>query len=100
MGDESEERVNQFALPHGFAGRVVGLVMAVGNADMERKAIDALGLSGGESVLEIGFGPGIGVRMLTKRVPCGSVAGADPSEVMIGQATRRNRGAVERGHAD
>jgi hypothetical protein len=82
MGGESEKRVNQFALPHGFGGRAVGLVMAVGNADMERKAIGALGLSGDESVLEIGFGPGVGVRMLTKRLLRGFVAGVDPSEVM------------------
>src|SRR5207302_9321835 len=46
MAGASEEKVNQFALPHGFGGRVVGLVMAVGNADMERKAVNTLALSG------------------------------------------------------
>src|SRR2546425_829322 len=49
VAGESEEKVNQFALPHGFGGRVVGLVMAVGNADMERKAVNTLALSGRES---------------------------------------------------
>jgi len=100
VGDESEERVNQFALPHGMGGRVVGLVMAVGNADMERRAVSALALSGDESVLEIGFGPGVGLRMLTKRLPRGFVAGVDPSEVMIEQASRRNRDALERNQVE
>ena len=100
VAGESEEKVNQFALPHGLGGRVVGLVMAVGNADMERKAVNTLALSGHESVLEIGFGPGVGIRMLAKRLPGGFVAGIDPSEVMIEQATRRNRNAIERGRAE
>jgi SAM-dependent methyltransferase len=65
-----------------------------------RSAIRSLRLSGDESVLEIGFGPGVGVRTLTKRLPRGWVAGIDPSPVMVQQATRRKRAAAERGRVE
>lgn len=93
-------KTNQFALPHGFSGRVVGIIMAFGNADMERKAVKSLGLSGNESVLEIGFGPGVGIRQLTRRLTQGSVAGIEPSDVMIEQATRRNSRTIRDGSVD
>jgi len=97
---EPHQKVNQFALPHGVGGRVVGWLMAAFNADMERSAVNAVALSGGESVLEIGFGPGVGIRTLTKRLPRGFVAGVDPSDVMVQQATRRNREAIGRGQVE
>jgi ubiquinone/menaquinone biosynthesis C-methylase UbiE len=75
-------------------------MMAVMNADMERTAVGAVALSGGESVLEIGFGPGVGIRLLAKRLPRGSVAGVDPSGVMVAQATRRNRRAIRQGQVE
>jgi ubiquinone/menaquinone biosynthesis C-methylase UbiE len=65
--------------------------MVVLNADMERTVIDQLPLSGRERVLEVGFGPGVGLRLLARRLPEGLVAGIDPSPVMIAQATRRVR---------
>jgi ubiquinone/menaquinone biosynthesis C-methylase UbiE len=100
VGNGPKESMNQFALPHGFGGRVVGLLMAVLNTDMERRAVKILSLSGGESVLEVGFGPGVGIRLLAKRLPRGFVAGIDPSEVMIAQAARRNRPAIEAGRVE
>ena len=95
-----QERVNQFALPHGFMGHVVGWVMALGNADMERRAIEALHLHGSESALEIGFGPGVGLRLLARRLPEGFVAGVEPSVVMLAQARRRCRRGIRAGGVD
>ena len=75
-------RESQFALPRGALGSVVGWVMAVGNADMEHRAITALNLRGHEVVLEIGFGPGIGIlrclliklrRRFRHSVSCGQI---------------------------
>jgi ubiquinone/menaquinone biosynthesis C-methylase UbiE len=74
--------------------------MAAGNADMEHHAVAALDLRGDEAVLEIGFGPGVGVRRLERRLPGGYVAGVDPSEVMLAQARRRNRRAIAAGRVD
>jgi ubiquinone/menaquinone biosynthesis C-methylase UbiE len=101
MGAEGEaERLNQFARPHGAMGRVVGGLMAAINSDMERCAVDALGLHGTESALEIGFGPGVGVARLARRLRGGRVAGIDPSVVMLTQASRRNRRAIREGRVE
>ena len=98
MVEEGEaERLNQFALPHGAMGAVVGWSMAAINSDMERCAVDALGLRGTESALEIGFGPGVGVARLARRLRGGRVAGIDPSVVMVTEASRRNRRAIRDG---
>ena len=46
----------------GFVGRISGSVMARLNRDMERAAIADLNPSPNDSVLAIGFGPGIGIE--------------------------------------
>jgi ubiquinone/menaquinone biosynthesis C-methylase UbiE len=67
------------------------------NRDMELTAIDELSPAHDASVLAVGFGPGIGVAELTKRLPAGFVGGIDPSAAMVQQAGRRNRSAIEQG---
>jgi SAM-dependent methyltransferase len=74
--------------------------MALFNVQIERKTIDRLNLAGDEHALEIGFGPGVGLRLLSQRLPRGWVAGIDPSEVMHQQAHRRTRSAIESGRMD
>ena len=91
---------NQFALPRGAVGRLFGHVMAFFNADMERAVVDQLRLTGDEHVLEIGFGPGVGIACLAELLPAGFVAGVDPSEVMVEQARRRCRSAVAEGRVE
>ena len=53
-----------------------------------------------DHVLEIGFGPGLAIRELARRATDGFVLGIDHSEVMVRQATARNRAAVEQGRVD
>ncbi len=79
----------------GTAGRLAGAVMARLNRDMERLAVDELGPAAGDSVLAVGFGPGVGLAELAARRCDGhiSIYGIDPSSVMVEQAARRNRGA-------
>src|SRR5262249_5730893 len=51
-----------------------------------------------EKVLEIGFGPGLAIAELSRRVgDCGRVYGIDHSDVMLRQATRRNAAAIVAG---
>lgn len=89
-----ENRLSSF---DGTAGRLAGTVMARMNRDMELAAIDELSPAHDASVLAVGFGPGIGVAELTKRLPDGIVGGVDPSAAMLQQASRRNRSAIEQG---
>lgn len=80
----------QFGLPGGLLGELVGRMMARTNAPATRLLIDRLGLDGVETVLEIGYGPGIGIARLAQRLPAGRVFGIDPSPVMRSQAARRS----------
>lgn len=89
-----ESRTSSF---DGPAGRVAGPLMARMNRDMELAAIDELAPAPDASVLAVGFGPGVGVAELSKRLPSGFVGGVDPSAAMVHQARRRNLSAVESG---
>ena len=51
-------------------------------------------------VLEIGFGPGIAIREAAARASGGLVCGVGHSEVMLGQARRRNAEAIRVGRVD
>ena len=50
-----------------------------------------------DRILEIGYGPGVGIFLASQKVPEGTVVGIDPSEAMRKQAERRNRRAVREG---
>jgi ubiquinone/menaquinone biosynthesis C-methylase UbiE len=78
----------------GAAGRAAGAVMAQMNRDMERSAVEELALGPQDTVLAVGFGPGVGIALLLERFPGVRVCGVDPSATMVAQASRRNRAAV------
>lgn len=84
----------------GIAGAAIARVMAISNADMERAAIDALAPRARDAVLEIGFGPGVGIEMLARRADGGLVAGVDPSSAMLRSAERRNRASIRDGRVE
>jgi len=79
----------QAGQPTGVAGRLIGMLMARLNADMEHAGVELLGLHGDDRALEIGYGPGIGISALLAALPDGRVAGIDPSPIMCRQASRR-----------
>jgi ubiquinone/menaquinone biosynthesis C-methylase UbiE len=92
LGVDMESGATSF---RGTSGRVAGAVMARMNRDMEHAAIDELDPAPRAAVLSIGFGPGVGIAALVRRLPQGQVAGIDPSTTMVEQARRRNRQAVD-----
>jgi SAM-dependent methyltransferase len=89
----------QFGRPSGVLGRVAGWLMARTDAD-DRWVVDLLDVRPTDRVLDVGCGPGVTVRLLAERAAAGLVAGVDPSEVMVRQATARNRAAVARGRVE
>ena len=82
----------------GFVGRISGPVMARLNRDMEQTVVTELSPSPSDSVLAIGFGPGIGIELLAEVLSVGLVAGIDPSATMNDLARRRNRRRIDSGH--
>jgi ubiquinone/menaquinone biosynthesis C-methylase UbiE len=88
----------QFGKPTGVLGRLVGGIMARKNVAMNRFAVEALDAQPTDEVLEIGFGPGLTIADLAKCA--GRVVGIELSEVMVRQANRRNRAAVDAGRVE
>jgi ubiquinone/menaquinone biosynthesis C-methylase UbiE len=59
--------------------------------------IDLLDIHPDDQGLEIGVGPGVGIRVLAERIATGHVRGIDPSSEILARATTRNAGAVQIG---
>jgi SAM-dependent methyltransferase len=93
---------SQFRQPRGFVGWLVGWEMALRSSNRQRNvwAVGLLGVEPTDHVLEIGFGPGIAIRELSRRATQGLVCGVDHSAVMVRQATRRNAAAVRARRVD
>ncbi len=86
-----------FVVPEGKRGEE-GAAMMVSLGDvMARYAIGLLDLNPTDRVIEIGFGPGIGLETLAKAVPQGNVVGIDPSELMHRLAFERNAEIIQDG---
>lgn len=85
----------QASRPHGLLGRALGHLWIRETAAINDRAIELLDLSPGESALEIGCGPG---RAVAELAGLGvRVTGTDASPVMVAQAQRRNRAAIDSG---
>jgi ubiquinone/menaquinone biosynthesis C-methylase UbiE len=85
--------------PSGWLGEIVARVMAYDTAHANRIAVERLAVQAGEAVLEVGCGHGRTLARIAQ-APCGSLAGIDPSEVMVRLARRRLRRRIEAGRAE
>jgi SAM-dependent methyltransferase len=92
----------QFACPTGLWGHAAGLLMAHRPSNRRRTlwAASLLAVQPDDRVLEIGFGPGLAIRELSRIAREGYVCGVDHSELMLRQAWRRNADAIRRGVVD
>ena len=90
--------LRMFGRPQGALGRMGGIIMARTNAQCGAWVTGLLEIRPAESVLEVGFGPGIVIQRLSNLA--GRVAGIDPSREMVRQARARNVGAIAGGRVD
>jgi SAM-dependent methyltransferase len=92
----------QFGRPTGLLGGAAGLLMAHRSSNRKRNewAVSLLGVRPDDRVLEIGCGPGLAIRELSRIAHAGYVCGIDHSEVMLRQARRRNADGLRRGIVD
>jgi ubiquinone/menaquinone biosynthesis C-methylase UbiE len=89
-----------FGRPRGALGRLGGIIMARMNADCGAWVCDLLQIGPSDSVLEVGFGPGVVIQRLSKLARAGHVAGIDLSQEMVEQARTRNAIDIQNGHVD
>ncbi|MGI9004005.1 MAG: class I SAM-dependent methyltransferase [Pseudonocardia sp.] len=82
-----------FAHPRGLRGRLAGRFMAVTNGRASREVAALLPLRAGQTVLEVGYGPGVLLGALLARPERPRLLGVDPSEEMCRLAARRAPGA-------
>jgi ubiquinone/menaquinone biosynthesis C-methylase UbiE len=92
--------MRMFGCPQGILGRLGGIIMARWNQPCAAWVIDLLDIQPHDSVLEVGFGPGVGLHLLARLASAGAVAGVDYSEAMVAQATARNAQTIEHGRVD
>lgn len=86
----------QFGRPSGLLGNVAGAIMARAPSNLDRIqwTISLLDVKPHDRVLEVGFGPGVAIQLVSEIATEGLVAGIDHSEEMMRQATKRNAKAI------
>jgi ubiquinone/menaquinone biosynthesis C-methylase UbiE len=89
----------QFAKPSGLLGSLAGWIMATRSSNVERNrwTVELLDIQPTDRVLEIGFGPGLALAGIVRRLGEGCVVGIDHSDVMLSQARKRNEAAIASG---
>ena len=91
---------SQHRCPSGEMGRTIGEEMARDHLPENLWTISRLNPQPTDHILEIGFGPGVAIQELLKRVTDGRIAGVDLSETMATEASKRNAEAIQAGRAD
>src|SRR5215467_9698172 len=92
--------MRMFGRPKGVLGRLGGVIMARVNRDAAAEVIGLLDVRPDDRVLEVGFGPGVGIQLLARRATDGWVAGVDQSQEMVRQAAARNADALRSRRVD
>jgi ubiquinone/menaquinone biosynthesis C-methylase UbiE len=86
----------QFRQPSGIVGRVLGFLFRMNRQGIDW-TIEQLEIQPTDHVLEIGFGPGLGIQRAASLATQGRVAGVDFSQTMLEQATSSNAAAIDEG---
>lgn len=84
---------DQFRQPRGALGVLAGRIMSNRSSNQQRSAwtVGLLDLTADDRVLELGYGPGLGVEAVLRHVTNGRVVGLDHSTTMQRMASRRLR---------
>jgi ubiquinone/menaquinone biosynthesis C-methylase UbiE len=82
---------SQFKKPTGTLGRLISNLMIIGNRSAYKTLIKELTPYSNGKILEIGYGPGIGIALISKKFESCDIYGIDFSELMLRRATNRNR---------
>jgi SAM-dependent methyltransferase len=87
----------QLQHPKGLFGKALFRWMTEKTIEHARWTADLMGVQTDDDVLEIGFGNGANLALLTQRAPEGHVVGAEVSETAMEMASKRNAEAISAG---
>ncbi|KSU80948.1 Methyltransferase domain-containing protein [Fictibacillus enclensis] len=87
----------QFEKPEGLLGKLAGRIMSNENKELNEKTISMLKPKNDDDLLEVGFGPGVGIEYVCSTYPSCHVVGFDVSEEMKKQAAARNEEYINEG---
>lgn len=79
---------NQLRMPRGALAPLAARSLNRRNKGLIERTIAALDIHPGQTVLDVGFGGGISLGLLTARIGSGRVAGIEPSPEMVTRACR------------
>jgi trans-aconitate methyltransferase len=88
----------QFKKPTGLMGKMIAGLMERGNKRHYVILVPEMNLSVESVILEIGYGPGIGLKMIASKYPGIKIDGVDFSELMYKTASERNKEYIEKGN--
>lgn len=92
--------MRSFGKPQGLAGRYADRVMRRKGRPSSEWVVSLLDIEPEDHVLEIGFGPGWGIKSAAEAAHSGLVTGIDHSPLMVKRATRRNQDAIAEGSVE
>ncbi len=86
---------NQFRKPSGIMGKIAANLMIKGNLAPYKTIIKELNIQPDDRLFEIGYGPGIGINLISENYQYSVYQGIDFSELMYSQATAKNIKYIE-----
>lgn len=89
---------HHYRRPSGFVGQLIGNSMAQQHVAENDWTVSLLKVQPTDTILEVGFGPGIAIQRVAALTTQGHVAGIDFSRTMVAAASRRNKQAMKAGH--
>ena len=87
----------QFKKPTGFYGRIISRLMISGNKHAYNTLIPLLNINSKDKILEIGYGPGVGINMIARQYDTDEIYGLDYSGLMLKSASERNSQHIRNG---
>jgi cyclopropane fatty-acyl-phospholipid synthase-like methyltransferase len=88
---------SQFKKPTGLFGIFTSNMMVKNNQKNYVKIIKDLDLQRNDKLLEIGYGPGIGIQMIAERCHDCTIHGIDFSKLMYKRASKYNKPFIDNG---
>ena len=90
----------QYSHPMGVIGRAIGERMRRQHEPEVQWTLSLLDVKPTDNILEIGFGSGRAIELLTTQAINGHISGIDLSQTMLHVANQRNAQAISRGQVE